>query len=153
MAEATMKLHSPAFENEAAIPAKYTCEGDNISPQLQWQGAPEQVRSYALIVDDPDAPVGTFTHWVLFDIPATVTGLPENSTREGVSGLNDFNKSGYGGPCPPSGDKPHRYFFRLHALDAERLGLSQGASRKQVEDAMKGHVVATTELMGTYQRG
>jgi len=151
MAEATLTLSSAAFDNEGQIPSKYTCEGENTSPELKWGPTPKQAQSYALIVDDPDAPVGTFTHWVLFDIPARAEGLPENAD-EGVSGQNDFENVGYGGPCPPSGDKPHRYFFRLHALDTETLELQEGASREEVEDAMKDHVVATAEVMGTYQR-
>ncbi len=147
-------LLSPAFENGATIPARYTCEGENLSPELGWEGAPAKTRSFALIVDDPDAPGGTFTHWVLFDIPADLSSLPEGVRpgEVGVSGRNDFGRVGYGGPCPPPGDGPHRYFFTLYALDVESLGLSEGASRDQVEQALKDHVVGKAQLMGRYER-
>jgi Raf kinase inhibitor-like YbhB/YbcL family protein len=121
---------------------------------LTWSGVPEGARSFALIVDDPDAPAGTFTHWVLHDIPADVRELSENvpGATPGVSGRNSFHKTGYGGPCPPPGDEAHRYRFVLHALDTETLGLSGGASRDEVEARMSGHVLATTQLVGTYRR-
>lgn len=152
MPETALRLQSTAFENDAPIPTKYTCDGEDASPELNWGPVPVEARSFALIVDDPDAPNGTFTHWVLFDIPASAEGLPENAEVEGIAGMNDFGKVGYGGPCPPSGDLAHRYFFTLNALDIESLGLGKGASRADVENTMNDHIVATTQLVGTYQR-
>ena len=147
-------LESPAFAEGATIPKRYTCEGANVSPELRWRDAPAQTRSFALIVDDPDAPGRTFTHWVLFDIPADRTSLPEGLQPGdvGVAGRNDFGKTGYGGPCPPPGHGPHRYFFTLYALDTETLNLKRGASRAEVEKAMSGHVVGKAQLMGHYER-
>jgi Raf kinase inhibitor-like YbhB/YbcL family protein len=148
-------LHTSAFVPSAAIPKQYACEGSDGSPALTWD-APQSVQSFALIVDDPDAPVGTFTHWIIYGIPAQSRGLPEgvpkseqlpDGTRQG---RNDFRRIGYNGPCPPPG-KPHRYFFKLYALDT-KITLEPGASRQQLESAMKGHVLAEAELMGTYKR-
>ncbi len=137
------------------IPVKYTCDGEDVSPPLEWEPL-KGVKSYALIVEDPDAPMGTFTHWVLYDIPGDVRSLPEGvpkegETRYGKQGLNDFGRIGYGGPCPPPG-KPHRYFFKLYALDTV-LNLKPGLKRGEVLAAIKGHVIAQAELMGTYGRG
>jgi len=146
-----LKVESPAFSNGGRIPQKYTCEGKDISPELRWEGAPSGVKSFVLIVDDPDAPRGTFTHWVLFDIPAVESGLIEGS-KQGKPGRNDFGKLGYGGPCPPKGHGVHRYFFRLYALDIPSLGLKEGVSRADVEAAMKGHILAQAETMGRYER-
>jgi hypothetical protein len=149
-------ISSPSFSAGADIPRKHSCDGADISPQLTWSGAPAGTRSFALIADDPDAPVGNWTHWVLYDLPATATGLLENVSKVeeppagGRQGRNDFRKIGYGGPCPPPG-KPHRYFFKLYALDRP-LELKAGASQKEVEQAMKGHVLAQAELMGKYGR-
>lgn len=149
-------LQSSAFKEGADIPRQYTCEGADISPGLSWSGAPSKTQSFALIADDPDAPVGTWVHWVAWDIPATARQLPENVAKTaalpggGNQGTNDFRKTGYGGPCPPPG-KPHRYFFKLYALDA-KLDLKPGAAKKDVEQAMKGHVLAEAQLMGRYQR-
>jgi Raf kinase inhibitor-like YbhB/YbcL family protein len=151
-----MQLTSTAFTEGAAIPAKYTCDQADLSPSLKWTGAPAQARSFVLIVDDPDAPVGIWTHWVLYDLPASVADLSENQPKTPTlsngakQGLNDFRRPGYGGPCPPPG-KPHRYFFRLYALDT-LLGLKPGATRKEVESAMAGHALAQCQLMGTYKR-
>ncbi len=145
------KVESPAFSNGEKIPQKYTCEGKDISPELRWEGAPPGVKSFVLIVDDPDAPRGTFTHWVLFDIPAAESGLIEGS-KQGKPGRNDFGKLGYGGPCPPKGHGVHRYFFKLYALDIPSLGLKEGVSKAEVEAAMKGHILAQTETMGRYER-
>jgi Raf kinase inhibitor-like YbhB/YbcL family protein len=152
----TMKLTSPAFQEGNTIPRKYTADGPDVSPALEWQDVPEGTRSLALICDDPDAPRGTWVHWVLFDLPADTTQLPEGvpakETLESGArqGTNDFGKIGYGGPSPPAG-KPHRYFFKLYALDAE-LGLAAGAKKQQVEKAMQGHILGQGQLMGTYGR-
>ena len=150
-----MKIESPAFTNGQPIPEKFTCQGADVSPGLSWSGAPDKTKSFALIVDDPDAPVGTWVHWVFYDLPANTHVLPHGVGREervldGVQGINDFKKVGYGGPCPPPG-KPHRYFFKLYALDIT-LNLKPGATKQDVEKSMEGHVLAHTELMGTYQR-
>jgi len=149
-------LSSPSFHNGDDIPKKFTCTDADVSPQLQWTSAPAGTQSLALIADDPDAPAGTWTHWVLFDLPAQTKSLPENVSKQdelpggGRQGRNDFRKLGYGGPCPPPG-KPHRYFFKLYALD-KKLELKAGASKQEVEQAMQGHVLAQAELMGKYQR-
>jgi Raf kinase inhibitor-like YbhB/YbcL family protein len=146
------KLSSPAFTAGGDIPSRFTCDGDDVPPPLTWTGAPADTQSFVLIMDDPDAPRGTFTHWVLFDIPATEQELRVDSKGEvvGVSGKNSTGKPGYMGPCPPSGT--HRYFFRLFALDVPTLGLRPGASREQVERAMTRHTIGTAELMGRYSR-
>ena len=149
-------ISSPSFQNDASIPKKFTCDGADVSPELHWSSPPAGTQSFALISDDPDAPVGTWTHWVLFDLPAETTSLPENVAKVdelpagGRQGRNDFRKIGYGGPCPPPG-KPHRYFFKLYALD-KRLNLKPGASKQEVEQAMQGHILGRAELMGKYQR-
>ena len=150
-----MELASTAFKNGEVIPQKYTCEGADVSPALSWAEAPQGTKTLVLIVDDPDAPVGTWVHWVLFNLPATARALteavPKTATAVGgLQGRNDFQQIGYGGPCPPRG-KPHRYFFKLYALDAV-LDLRPGATKRDVEAAMKGHIQANGELMGTYQR-
>jgi len=151
-----MTISTPSFSHGGDIPRKFTCEGADVSPELSWTGAPAATQSFALIADDPDAPVGTWTHWVLFDLPATTTSLPEGMSKVdelsggGRQGRNDFRKIGYGGPCPPPG-KPHRYFFKLYALDA-KINLKPGASKQEVEQAMKGHILAQAELMGKYRR-
>lgn len=149
-------LNTTAFAAGGGIPKKYTCDGDDVSPALNWNDAPAGTQSFALIADDPDAPVGTWTHWILWDIPAKATALPEGvpKVEESVDGArqgkNDFKRIGYGGPCPPAG-RPHRYFFRLYALDA-KLDIKAGASRSELERAMKGHILAQAEMMGTYGR-
>ncbi|MFQ5996441.1 MAG: YbhB/YbcL family Raf kinase inhibitor-like protein [Dehalococcoidales bacterium] len=149
-------VSSSAFQEGAEIPTKYTCEGQDVSPALTWSESPAGTQSFALIVDDPDAPVGVFTHWVLFNLPADSRGLPEAvSTQAQLSdgslqGKNDFGKIGYGGPCPPPG-RPHRYQFTLYALD-QTLALKAGASKKQVLEAMQGHILVQGRLTGTYQR-
>ncbi len=150
-----MEFASAAFKNGEPIPKQFTCDGPNISPPLQWSGVPESARSLALLVDDPDAPRGSWVHWVLFNIPTGIPGLPENIKKTGTipigarQGVNDFREIGYGGPCPPGGK--HRYFFRLYALDTE-LAVDPGATRAQFERAIQGHVVCEAQLMGTYQR-
>jgi Raf kinase inhibitor-like YbhB/YbcL family protein len=151
-----MQLTSPAFREGDTIPKPYTCDGEDISPALQWSGAPDGTKSFALICDDPDAPRGTWVHWVLFHLPADSHELAEHVPVQSVlpsgakQGTNDFRKIGYGGPCPPKG-KPHRYFFKLYALDT-LLDLPDGATKQQVLTAMKGHLLAEGQLMGEYGR-
>lgn len=145
--EDTMEVTS-AFEDQQPIPRVYGCDGDDTSPPLSVAGIPEGSRTLALIVDDPDAPSGTFDHWVAFDIPPSAD-IPEGVGELGTAGVNSSGSLGYTGPCPPSGT--HRYFFRLYALDTE-LGLAEGATKQEVRDAAEGHVLARGTLMGTYQR-
>jgi Raf kinase inhibitor-like YbhB/YbcL family protein len=145
-------LTCSAFANGELIPKAYTCEGRNISPELHWSEAPANTQSFALIVDDPDAPGGTFTHWILFDVPADRQRLAEGEAAIGVAGKNDFGKAGYGGPCPPRGHGPHRYYFTLYALDVPALRLKSGAGRREVEKAMHGHILAQTQYLGRYER-
>jgi Raf kinase inhibitor-like YbhB/YbcL family protein len=153
---AVLQVSSTAFDEGAAIPGRYTCDGDGLSPPISWSGAPEGVESLALIVDDPDAPVGVWVHWTVYDIPASRYGLPEGVAKDqildgiGMQGVSGFGEIGYGGPCPPPGD-PHRYFFKLYALDT-RLDLKPGASKADVEKAMQGHILAEGQLMGIYGR-
>ena len=154
-----MKITSKAFGDGQEIPSAYTCQGKDVPPALAWEGAPAGTKSFALIVDDPDAPDPkapkmTWVHWVLYDIPATATGFPEAVAPAGLpagtrDGLNDWKRTGYGGPCPPIGR--HRYFFKLYALDA-MLGDLGPATKADVERAMKGHVLAEAVLVGTYQK-
>jgi Raf kinase inhibitor-like YbhB/YbcL family protein len=150
-------LKSPAFSNGGEIPRKYTCSGENVSPALSWTEAPSHARTLALIADDPDAPAGTWTHWILWNIPANAASLPEavSPSQESLGsgarqGRNDFGRVGYGGPCPPPG-RPHRYFFRLYALGAT-LDLKPGAARSELESAMNPHVLAQAEWMGLFKR-
>lgn len=151
-----MKLRSPSFGDGEQIPVKFTCDGRDVSPPLQWNDAPAGTKSFALICEDPDAPAGTWVHWVLFNLPAAKGELPEHvSTSEilpggAKQGRNDFKRIGYGGPCPPPG-KPHRYFFKLYALATE-LALEPRATKTDVLHAMRGHVLAEASLMGTYER-
>ena len=146
---AKMKITSSAFQEGANIPSKFTCDGENTSPPLQIADIPSEAKSLVLVVDDPDAPSGLFTHWTVWNIPPQTSAVGEGSAPKGVQGTNDFGKSGYGGPCPPSGT--HRYYFKIFALDRE-LDLPFGAKRGQLDAAMKGHVVAQGELMGRYSR-
>ena len=153
MARVTFTLTSPAFEGNGQINPEHTCDGANTPPPLEWSHAPDPTRSLAIIMEDPDAPGGTFTHWVSWDIPGmTDTIDPTNVGKIGVPGRNDFQGQGYGGPCPPPHDKPHRYRFMLHALDVDTLGLDPGATREQLEEAMRGHVLDRAELVGRYAR-
>lgn len=151
-----ISISSNAFKEGDFIPAEYSCEGKDISPALSWEGIPDGTESIALIVEDPDAPMGTFVHWVLYNIPPEKTSLPEAVPKDetlsdgSMQGRNDFGRIGYNGPCPPPG-KPHRYYFRIYALDT-KLDLLPGASKAEVEKAMKGHVLAKGELMGRYSR-
>ncbi|HVZ31998.1 MAG TPA: YbhB/YbcL family Raf kinase inhibitor-like protein [Polyangiaceae bacterium] len=151
-----MRLESPAFRHKGEIPRKYTCEGENVSPPLSWSSVPAGAQSLALIVDDPDAPDPkapkmTWVHWVVYDIPTSASGLPEHakSLPSGArEGTNDWKRAGYGGPCPPIGR--HRYFFKLYALDTQ---IGQNAlSKPKLEAAMKGHVLASAELIGMYEK-
>jgi Raf kinase inhibitor-like YbhB/YbcL family protein len=144
-----MIVTSPAFHQGGDIPPKFTCDGGDTSPPLQIRGTPSDAKSLVLIADDPDAPSGVFTHWLVWNIPPQTNSVAEGSAPKGVHGTNDFGKPGYGAPCPPSG--AHRYYFRFFALDRE-LGLPPGAKRSQLEAAMKGHVIGQGELMGHYAR-
>jgi len=150
-----MTITSAVFEEGNPIPEKYTCDSEDLSPPLSWSGAPDNTKSFALISDDPDAPVGTWVHWVVYNIPSTVSGLSEGVPAEKtltdgtIQGINDFRRIGYGGPCPPGGT--HRYFFKLYALESV-LNLDPGAAKKDLLRAMEGHILAEAELMGTYTR-
>jgi Raf kinase inhibitor-like YbhB/YbcL family protein len=147
---------SPAFEPGSGIPRDFTADGRNLSPALSWANPPAGCQAFALVCDDPDAPAGTWVHWLIWNLPGSATGIPQGlparmTLEDGsVQGTNDFGRIGYGGPSPPRG-KPHRYFFRLYAL-AEKLSLQAGASRKDLEKAMGGRILGTAELVGTYQR-
>lgn len=155
-----MHLSSPAFRPQGTIPKPHTCDGKDASPRLDWQGAPAGVKSFALVMDDPDAPPGTWVHWTIWNIPGTATSLPEgvakqadlpDGSRQGrVWGVTTFERTGYSGPCPPPG-RPHRYFFRLYALNAA-LALPATATRAQLDAAMKAHIVGAGELVGMYGR-
>jgi Raf kinase inhibitor-like YbhB/YbcL family protein len=146
----TLKITSPAFGHNGYIPAKYTCDGADMSPPLSIENIPTDAKTLALIVDDPDAPAGVWVHWVVWNIPVTARELKENLVPKSASqGMTDFRRVKYGGPCPPSGT--HRYFFKLYALDAA-LVLSANANKAAVENAMKGHILAQTELIGLYNR-
>jgi Raf kinase inhibitor-like YbhB/YbcL family protein len=148
-------LESSAFAHEQAMPQKYSCDGQDVSPPLSWDEPPAGTQSLVLIMDDPDAPVGTWVHWVLYDLPATASSLPEaiasnaEPSGGGVHGKNSWGNLGYGGPCPPSGT--HRYFFKLYALDT-MLDLDSGAPKDRVLETMEGHILGQAELMGTYSR-
>ena len=150
-----LNISSEIFSNGGMIPSKYTCDGADLSPPLSWSAGPEGTKSYALIADDPDAPGGTWVHWVIYDIPMYVTSLPEGVQKSKASengadqGTNDFRKYGYGGPCPPGGT--HRYYFKVYALDTI-LGKGPGLTKKQLIAAMEGHILAQGELMGKYSR-
>jgi Raf kinase inhibitor-like YbhB/YbcL family protein len=144
-----MKITSSAFQQGGNIPSKFTCDGGDTSPPLQMQDIPAAAKSLVLIVDDPDAPSGLFTHWISWNISPQTTSIAEGSAPKAVQGTNDFGKSGYGGPCPPSGT--HRYYFKIFALDKE-LDLPPASKRAQLDAAMKGHVIAQGELMGRYAR-
>jgi Raf kinase inhibitor-like YbhB/YbcL family protein len=145
-----IQLISSAFNEGGNIPDRFTCDGANVSPHLAWSGAPNGTESLAIIADDPDAPVGTWVHWVLYNIPAGQTSLAEGAQGVGVQGTNDFRKPGYGGPCPPRG-KPHRYFFKVYALDAP-VSLKPGGTKADLEKAMQGRILAQGQLMGKYGR-
>ena len=151
-------LESSAFTHGSFIPTKYTCYGDDVSPPLFWINPPEGTKSLVLIMYDPDAPLATFVHWILYNIPATLKSLPENIPKKGVvlgigvQGRNDFNSIGYRGPCPPKGHPPHRYFFALHALSVETIDPQPGATADYLLKAMKGRVLGYAILMGLYEK-
>jgi len=150
----SFRLESPAFAEGATIPRLHTCEGADLSPALEWSGEPEGTKSFALIADDPDAPVGVWNHWLLWDIPVSTRALAQGfkAGQAGESGTNDFGRLGYGGPCPPKGHGPHRYFFKLMALDVPSLGLRRGARRAELDRALGAHVLAEAQRMGRYER-
>lgn len=147
-------LTSPDIKDGSEIPKKFTCDGSDVSPELVWEGAPAGTKSYCMIVDDPDAPVGTFTHWVVYDIPSSTAKLKGGAElKDGMkAGQTNFGKAAWGGPCPPRGHGKHRYFFMLMALDLPTLGLPAAAARADVEKALKGHILGTATLMGVYKR-
>lgn len=145
-------LSTTSFNDGDNIPERYSRDGEDVSPPLTWVRAPVGTHSFALIVHDPDAPMGDFTHWVLFNIPNDRDHLAEGEKGVGVKGHNDYGGNGYGGPQPPRGHGPHRYFFHLYALEADHLALVEGASRADVEAAMKGHILAEAQVMGRYER-
>jgi hypothetical protein len=146
---------SSAFRDGQMIPSKYTCDGDDMSPPIEWSGVPDGAKSVAIIGDDPDAPKGTWVHWVIYNIPPDLTGLPEDTPPDKVldngalQGMNDSGQTGYGGPCPPGG--VHRYFFKVYALDI-KIPLSAGATKLDLEEAMKGHILKRGQIMGRYKR-
>jgi Raf kinase inhibitor-like YbhB/YbcL family protein len=150
-----MEIKSSAFKEGAMIPGKYTCDNIDISPPLEWSQFPDGTKTFALICDDPDAPMGTWVHWVLFNLPGNILELPENVQKLEVlkngarQGKNDFGKIGYGGPCPPGGT--HRYYFKIYALDKE-LDFKPGITKKELLKAMEGHILAEGQLMGKYKR-
>ena len=155
-----MKLASPAFQASQTIPRKHTCDGEDVSPALEWSGLPPKTLSLALIMDDPDAPPGTWVHWVLYGLPPGLQGLAEgvpkteglpNGAKHGLCwGVDEFDRVGYYGPCPPPG-KPHRYFFKLYALDKD-IGLPPRATKPKLLESMKGHILAEAEIVGLYKR-
>lgn len=146
-----MKLASPVFESNTPIPSKYTCDGDNVNPPLFIREVPPNTQSMVLIVDDPDAPMGTWVHWLLFNIYSKTRRIEENSVPQGaIQGETSFGKPGYGGPCPPGGT--HRYFFKLYALDT-KLSVSSKATKEAIETLMEDHILAKADLLGTYSRG
>lgn len=150
-----MKIKSSAFKHGEKIPRKYTCDGENISPPLTWENIPQETVTLTIISDDPDAPSKTWTHWLIFNIPPELSSLPEGVETVGefengiIQGINDFGSLGYGGPCPPFG--VHRYYFKLYALD-KRLDLEPGATKEELLEAMKGHIIEKTEIIGLYSR-
>ncbi len=152
----SLTISSPSFPSGGDIPKKFTCDGADVSPQLTWTDPPAGTKSLAVLVDDPDAPVGNWNHWALWNLPATARGLAEGVSKEASlsdgsqQGKNDFRRTGYNGPCPPPG-KPHRYYFKLFALDTN-LDLKSGATKREIDSAMKGHILAQAEWMGRYGR-
>ena len=152
-----MRLNSPAFSDGAAIPRVYTCDGQDISPPFDWREVPKGTHSFALLCDDPDAPGGTWHHWAAYDIPANLTALPQGAAQEAdrlgfKQGENDFQRNGYGGPCPPHRHGRHRYHFRLLALAVERLAVGKKASSREIEHNARTHALGEAVLVGTYER-
>ncbi len=157
---ARFTLRSPSFQDGGAIPRRHTCDGEDVSPRLEWEGLPAGTKSLALVMYDPDAPAGTFIHWVLYDAPPSLGHIPEGVRPEadvvegvGRQGVNDFGRVGYGGPCPPRGHGQHRYYFALHALSVERVALRPPATAQRLLDSMRGKVLGHALLMGRYGRG
>jgi Raf kinase inhibitor-like YbhB/YbcL family protein len=152
-----LSLHCEAFNSGQTIPEKYTCEGENVSPPLRWTGAPPGTQSFALICDDPDAPRGVFSHWVIYNLSPEIDALPEGQRQghqaleSGMQGRNDFGNDGYDGPCPPVGSE-HMYYFRLFALDTV-LDITAGATRQQIIDSIQGHILERTDIQGAFKRG
>lgn len=148
------KLNVGGFAEGATIPKLHTCEGVDVSPSLEWSGEPSDSASFTVILDDPDAPAGTWNHWLLYDIPAPVHSLEQGYKpgKLGVSGTNDFGRLGYGGPCPPKGHGAHRYFFRIYAVGVASLGLKAGAKRSDLDRALRGRTLAEAQYMGRYER-
>jgi Raf kinase inhibitor-like YbhB/YbcL family protein len=150
-------ISTSAFREGGTIPVQYTCDGSDISPPLKWEGSPAGTKSFAIIMDDPDAPSGTFIHWVIYDIPADTNILSEGLAKDpdlskGIKqGISSFRRTGYGGPCPPPGS-PHRYFFTIYALDIQITGLVSKASKQDVENKIKGHIIGKAIVMGKYGR-
>jgi len=149
MQDSTFFIHSPAFQNGQRIPSKYTCDGDDVPPPLALENIPQYTVSLVLIVDDPDAPSGTWDHWILFNIPKDTTRIAEDIAQTGTHGKTSWGNTSYGGPCPPH--STHRYFFKIYALDTN-LRLPEGSTKEEVLEAMKGHILKQSELMGTYTR-
>jgi Raf kinase inhibitor-like YbhB/YbcL family protein len=149
-----LTLQVKGFNDGGSIPKRFTCDGEDLSPALEWSDEPRGTESFALIVDDPDAPAGTWNHWLLWDIPAHAHALPEGFRpgQVGSSGKNDFGRSGYGGPCPPKGHGAHRYYFTLFAMDRPALGLPPGSNRRELDRALKDRVLARAQYMGRYSR-
>jgi len=148
------QILTSAFADGGWIPDLHTCQGADISPSLEWRGEPADTRSFVLILDDPDAPGGTWNHWLLYDIPSKLQDLAQGAKAGslGLDGINDFGKKGYGGPCPPKGHGPHRYFFHLYSVDVPTLGIPAGVKRAELDRAMKGHLLAETHTMGRFER-
>lgn len=144
-----MNITSPAFEHNGQIPSKHTCDSENINPPLEISDTPSEAKSLVLIVDDPDAPVGDWVHWLVWNIPPETVSIAENSKPQGIEGTTDFGKPGYGGPCPPNGS--HRYFFKLYALDTV-LDIPDTSKKADLENAIKNHILASAELIGNYRR-
>ena len=149
-----LKVTVDGLTEGGAIPVRFTCDGEDLSPGVHWSGEPAETKSFAVIVDDPDASGGTWNHWLVWDVPASVHELSQGADRAvGKPGINDFGRPGYGGPCPPSGRGPHRYFFRVFALDVPSLGLPAGTRRTILEKALRSHAIAEASFMGRYGRG
>lgn len=148
------QLFSSAFPEGSFIPALHTCQGADLSPSLEWSGVPAETRSFALVLEDPDAPAGVWCHWILYDVGPKVHNLAQGfrGGSLGLSGTNDFGKAGYGGPCPPKGHGPHRYFFKLYALDVHTLGLAAGVKRAELLASLKGHILGEAQYMGRFER-
>jgi Raf kinase inhibitor-like YbhB/YbcL family protein len=148
------RLFSSAFSEGGSIPALHTCQGADLSPSLEWSGAPVETRSFVLVLEDPDAPAGVWCHWLLYDVGPKIHNLAQGyrAGSLGLSGANDFGKPGYGGPCPPKGHGAHRYFFKLYALDVHTLGLPAGVKRADLVQAIKGHILGEAQYMGRFER-